>query len=582
MPARQQQTVQLRYLQGLYIRYRDRPALLTELECLFGLRQVTVDSLSEIAAESALQLNEYLHAIGDPHAMSWVASQLDLAAGDGFLYYLRSANVLETAIAELLRFAPMLFSDGEMRVITEAEQWQIQLSPLPQTERLGCLLRYEAIVVWLIRGVSCIVGGDVRPLAVRVMTAKTDSTELDALCAAPVCYQASDFSVVWPKHYLKTKLPGFSASLHLTLQSLFNQRLQHFQAQHTLLWRTWQHLARGQQLAWADLANTAHALGLSSASFRRQLSLEGTSFRQISVQMKRSRAIHALLDPKIRLDDLAHLLGFAERSTFERAFGLWFAWSPSQFRRELNQSFPRRQNTKWHVAEVWSFAECHSERLDEALDQERVIWSKLAPYWLDNPKHTALLLVELNLLEIDFNQGMHAFAKFEYSLESYTYRNLLCSSRGVPPSLYQEQYRRAMWAANFSRAVLEDCAFAALDAEHGLMVWAAFFHRLATPLEDLPFAEHCRRSALLLILWGINADVLVYLLRWSNNATLISDYLEHALDYLSARLDRRALIDEDWRAEFGSQDKVYSQWDLILKRIQARDPNPNPNPSCIE
>ncbi|MBM5574995.1 hypothetical protein [Deefgea sp. CFH1-16] len=101
MSARQHQTVQLRYLQGLYVRYRDRPALLSELEYLFGLRQVEPDSLLEIAAESALQLNEYLHAMGDPHVMSWVASQIDLAAGDGFIYYLRSANVLEAAIAEL-------------------------------------------------------------------------------------------------------------------------------------------------------------------------------------------------------------------------------------------------------------------------------------------------------------------------------------------------------------------------------------------------------------------------------------------------------------------------------------------------
>ncbi|QZA82145.1 helix-turn-helix domain-containing protein [Deefgea piscis] len=570
MSARQHQTVQLRYLQGLYVRYRDRPALLSELEYLFGLRPVASDNLSEIAAESALQLNEYLHAMGDPHAMSWVASQIDLAAGDGFIYYLRSANTLEMAIAELSRFAAMLFPDGDMRVVTEAEQWQIQLSPLPQFDRLGGLLRYEAIVVWLIRAVSCILGADIRPLSVQVMTSKMDSTELETICAAPIAYQAECFSVAWPSSYLQSKLPGFSASLHSTLQAMFNQRLQHFQAQHTLLWRTWQHLARGQQLAWADLANTAHALGLSSASFRRQLSLEGTSFRQISVQMKRNRAIHALLDPKVRLEDLAHSLGFAERSTFERAFGLWFTWSPSQFRRELKRSFPSRASAKWHVAEAWSFAECHSERLDAALDQELVVLSKLAPYWLDNPKHTALLLVELNLLEIDFKKGMHEFAKFEYSLEPYTYRNLLCSSRGVPQSLGQEQYQRALLVSHFSRAVLEDCAFATLDVEHGLMVWAAYFHRLATPLENLPFAEHCRRSALLLILWGVNPEVLTYLLRWSSNATLVSAYLEHALDYLSARLDQQSLAYDCWRVEFGQQDKIYSQWDLLLKQIQNR------------
>ncbi|MBM5574997.1 helix-turn-helix transcriptional regulator [Deefgea sp. CFH1-16] len=283
--------------------------------------------------------------------------------------------------------------------------------------------------------------------------------------------------------------------------------------------------------------------------------------------MKRHRAIHALLDPKVRLEDLAHSLGFAERSTFERAFGLWFTWSPSQFRRELNRSFPHRASAKWHVAEAWFFAECHSKRLDEALDQELVVLSKLAPYYLDNPKHTALLLVELNLLEINFNQGMHEFAKFEYSLEPYTYRNILCSSRGIPQSLDQAQYQRALLVANFSRAVLEDCAFATLDAEHGLMVWAAYFHRLATPLEDLPFAEHCRRSALLLILWGVNSDVLSYLLHWSSHATLISDYLEHALDYLSARLDQQAPSYCGWRDEYGSQDKVYLQWDFILKKI---------------
>ncbi|MBM5574996.1 hypothetical protein [Deefgea sp. CFH1-16] len=169
----------------------------------------------------------------------------------------------------------MLFPDGEMRVVNEAEQWQIQLSPLPQSDRLGGLLRYEAIVVWLIRAVNCILDCDIRPLAVQVMTHKMDSTELEAICAAPIVYQAECFSVAWPRPYLQSKLPGFSVSLHSTLQAMFNQRLQHFQAQHTLLRRTWQHLARGQQLAWADLANTAHALGLSSASFRPSIEFRG-------------------------------------------------------------------------------------------------------------------------------------------------------------------------------------------------------------------------------------------------------------------------------------------------------------------
>ncbi|WP_027469503.1 helix-turn-helix transcriptional regulator [Deefgea rivuli] len=568
MSVRNQAAAQLRHLQGLYLRYQHHPERIAQFEQLFGLRRVAADEVSELAAESALQLSEFLYGLGDSHAMSWIASELDMAAGDGLVYYLRAANSLEVAIDEIVRLAPMLFPDGEIQFVRKPHDWQLRLIPRVSTDRMGMLLRYEAILIWLMRVVSYVLGVAAPPVSIQVMTPKTASNEFDTLCAVSVRYAAECFGLTWPNHYLASKLPGSSTNLYLAIQPMLNQRLQVYLVQDTLTQKVGRYLTPTANLAHADLAQTAAALGMSSAMLRRQLSLENTSFSQILLQIKRRTAIQALLNTSARLDDVALQIGFAERSAFERAFGQWFGLSPSQFRRELVACFPNALRESSFAAERWPSAELHSAALDALLlqsQQESLLLAQFMPYCLDNPKLSALLLLELNLPDIACIEGIAQQALHQQSLALHTYKNLLLSSRGIQQRASQRSDWLAVLSANFARAVLAEYSLS--PSPSNTMLWAVFLHRLAAPASELAFAVHCRRSALLLMVWGVNADVVRCLNQWANQSSPESNYLSAALAWLAAMLAGDSVA--EWRLPV-DRLQVEAEWAGIWRRLCER------------
>jgi AraC-like DNA-binding protein len=96
---------------------------------------------------------------------------------------------------------------------------------------------------------------------------------------------------------------------------------------------------RAQQAA-ADLIKAelpaidrvARALKVSPRSLQRSLALEGTSFRQVVDQVRRSLAERHLARRDVSLNEIAFLLGFSEPSAFHRSFKRWTQQTPQQYR----------------------------------------------------------------------------------------------------------------------------------------------------------------------------------------------------------------------------------------------------------
>lgn len=75
-------------------------------------------------------------------------------------------------------------------------------------------------------------------------------------------------------------------------------------------------------------------LGVSERSLRRHLEKEGTSFRKLLLENRKLLAKFYLADDNLNIIDVALLLGFAEHSSFSRAFKDWNGISPEQWRQQ--------------------------------------------------------------------------------------------------------------------------------------------------------------------------------------------------------------------------------------------------------
>ncbi|WP_211162980.1 AraC family transcriptional regulator [Aromatoleum diolicum] len=86
-------------------------------------------------------------------------------------------------------------------------------------------------------------------------------------------------------------------------------------------------------LALEDIAARLH---LSPRTLHRRLEDEGSSFRTIKDAMRRDIALSRLTKTRQPIATIAAELGYADTSTFYRAFVAWTGMSPERFRRQLH------------------------------------------------------------------------------------------------------------------------------------------------------------------------------------------------------------------------------------------------------
>ena len=79
-------------------------------------------------------------------------------------------------------------------------------------------------------------------------------------------------------------------------------------------------------------AEVGRRLGLSVSTLRRRLDEEGTSYRALKDECRRTAALRYLASPALSLADVAALLGFDEPSAFFRAFRRWTGTTPARYR----------------------------------------------------------------------------------------------------------------------------------------------------------------------------------------------------------------------------------------------------------
>lgn len=82
----------------------------------------------------------------------------------------------------------------------------------------------------------------------------------------------------------------------------------------------------------------AARMGLSRRTLQRRLAAEGLTFEGLVERVRRRRATRCLRRTAMPVKELAYRLGFADPSTFSRAFKRWTGASPSDWRNGLRRA----------------------------------------------------------------------------------------------------------------------------------------------------------------------------------------------------------------------------------------------------
>jgi AraC-like DNA-binding protein len=159
-----------------------------------------------------------------------------------------------------------------------------------------------------------------------------DGADRAAVFEAPVRFNARRYALVFSEATWSTPLPGHSPALYAAAEAHAETLLRQSPAP-TIAGALREALRGALATGEPTLTRTARQLGMSGRTLQRRLAAEGTTFAESLTALRRSEAERLLTQTAPTLADIAHRLGFAEQSAFQRAFRRWTGETPAGWRR---------------------------------------------------------------------------------------------------------------------------------------------------------------------------------------------------------------------------------------------------------
>ena len=202
-------------------------------------------------------------------------------------------------------------------------------APAPASEAI------DAFAAIYVRTCRNRLGRDYAPLAVYLRRPPpADARPWQAVFRAPVHFAAAEDMLCFARADLDQPLADGNPELAAHNEAVLRKRLEALQPDtvaRRLRRALEQCLPNGEHAA----ETLAHGLHLSLRSLQRHLSEEGSSYEQVLADTRRDLALQHLAEADCAIGEVAYLLGFADSSSFSRAFKRWTGQSPSQYRDSL-------------------------------------------------------------------------------------------------------------------------------------------------------------------------------------------------------------------------------------------------------
>lgn len=251
-------------------------------------------------------------------------------------YALMTCRTLGEAIEMAPHYRRLVFDIGysEMRFVqTELQarlSWHVVSQALPYCRSLAESL----IASWYHFGRW--MAGVELPLeeVLFLHEAPADQRPYLAFFECPVRFGAGENALVFSRTLLGMSLVQADENLHLAMREQARAAMEKAFSHADLAHRVRQALIPLMPKCEATLEHAASALGMSARTLQRRLGSVSSGFQSVLDSARKDMAVIYLRDPALSVLDVSLLLGYAEQSSFTRAFRGWFACSPSVWRRE--------------------------------------------------------------------------------------------------------------------------------------------------------------------------------------------------------------------------------------------------------
>lgn len=273
-----------------------------------------------------------MQASGDPGLGFEIGRRVRPRSYQVLGYVILASTDLGEAIDRLIRFESLSGKLGQTRLEHHDDgirlQWLCPLSGEPA--------RYlvEAAVTGWVAFIRPLLAHTLAPSAVCFRHAPpAEVARYEDYFQAPVYFNADFDGVMLEPALLSAPLNTADPGLAGMMEKQASELLAGFDVNTNLVSAV--RAAAYRQLAGGEpsLESVAQALGLSGRALSKRLMAQSLRFPEMLDSLRQTLAELYLQDASLSLTEIALLLGFAESSSFSRAFRRWRGMSPNQFRR---------------------------------------------------------------------------------------------------------------------------------------------------------------------------------------------------------------------------------------------------------
>ncbi|TVT81158.1 AraC family transcriptional regulator [Pseudomonas sp. H3(2019)] len=246
-------------------------------------------------------------------------------------YALVASGSLREVFERIVRYHQVISDALDLELTRGEDRYYFTLkvpegSPAPAREAI------DAFAAIYVRTCRNRLGRDYAPLAVYLRRPEpVDPKQWHAVFRAPIFFAADEdrleFSIEDFESHLDDANPELAEHNETVLKRALTQ-LRLLTWERKVLDAIEAQLPEGEPSA-ERIAETLH---LSLRSLQRHLADEGCRFDTLLNECRENLALLHLRDPQCSLSEISYLLGFADTSSFSRAFKRWTGMTPGQFR----------------------------------------------------------------------------------------------------------------------------------------------------------------------------------------------------------------------------------------------------------
>jgi len=248
-------------------------------------------------------------------------------------YSALASGTLREALLHIVRYIDVVTTGASLDLRDDGAEVVVTLSTRMRGEA-AVHASVEAGVASIVILCREALGGRIDPLRVTLTHRHTDCAEgLRAFFNCPVEMSAASNCVAFRAQDMDARLP----TANLVLERVNEEVLTHYLARlesSELAVRVQSRLIQRLPAGEVDQNAVARSLNISLRTMQRKLKEEGTSFRRLVDETRRQLAEQYLKDSTLVVSEIAYLLGFAEVSSFSRAFRRWTGHAPRAARSE--------------------------------------------------------------------------------------------------------------------------------------------------------------------------------------------------------------------------------------------------------